>query len=228
MKNLSKLQKFNIIFFGLVIVLCIILTIVLKFSFLALVACISGIMYMAFLSDRNFLNFIIGFISSTTYIIIAYQAKLYGEAIFYLFFDLPMILVSYLFWRKHHETKFTVYPRKLNAKNTTLICIVSLASVVGYGFLLKAMGDVSPFIDATSTVISFIATILMTLRYREQWIMWIIVYVNGILLWVVTFDLLMLIMAICCFISSLLGYISWSRSQKIDESDKSLKLLKNN
>ena len=80
MKKTNKLEICNYIFFGIVILVCIILTIVLKLSWLTLISCVSGIMYMVFLSDKNILNFIVGFISSTTYIFVAYKAKLFGDA----------------------------------------------------------------------------------------------------------------------------------------------------
>ena len=52
----------------------------------------------------------------------------------------------------------------------------------------------------------------MALRYREQWFMWIIVYAISIIMWATTFNLLMLIMSICCFISSIIGFVNWTKS----------------
>ena len=59
---------------------------------------------------------------------------------------------------------------------------------------------------------SFIATILMAKRYREQWFMWIVVYIVSVIMWSTTFDLLMLIMSASCLVSCIIGYINWSRS----------------
>lgn len=62
-------------FFALVMIGCVILTLIFNFNWLTLIACLSGIGYIVFLSDRNLLNFIIGFISSTTYIFVAFNAN---------------------------------------------------------------------------------------------------------------------------------------------------------
>jgi len=69
------------------------------------------------------------------------------------------------------------------------------------------------------SVVSFIATVLMAKRYREQWIMWIVVYAVSVVMWATTFDLLMLIMSISCLLSSIIGFITWSRNVKIAKSE---------
>jgi len=216
-----KSKRFEIInysFFSAVIVACLVLTIVCKIYWLSFVASASSILYIVLLSERNLLNFIVGFVSSTSYIVIAYQSLLYGEAIFYLVFDIPMIVVSFIMWKKHMETKYKVETKKLSIKNIFLIVLVSSISVVGYGFFLRAIGGENTFIDALSTVVTLTATILMALRYKEQWFMWIIVYAVSIVLWATTFNLLMLIMSISCFISSFIGYINWTISTKKKET----------
>jgi nicotinamide riboside transporter PnuC len=61
MKN-KKLVILNYSFFSAIMLTCVILTFVLKLNWLTLISCISGISYIVFLSDRNLLNFIVGFI----------------------------------------------------------------------------------------------------------------------------------------------------------------------
>ena len=208
----------NYTFFSLVIIACLVLTIVLHLDWLAFVSCAASILYIVFLSDKNILNFIIGFISSSTYLVVAYKSHLYGEAIFYLVVDIPMIFISFVLWKKHMETKLKVESKKLSFNNIMFIFVISAIAVVGYGFILKAIGGANTFVDALSTVVTLVATILMALRYREQWIMWIVVYVVSVVLWSTTFDLLMLIMSCSCLLSSIVGFIYWSKSAKVEES----------
>lgn len=112
------------------------------------------------------------------------------------------------------ETKLKVKSKKLSVKQTILICVSSVAVVVGYAFFLKAIGGVNVFVDAISTVVSFIATLLMAFRYREQWIMWVIVYIVSIIMWATTFNLLMLMMSISCFVSCFIGFLNWTLTSK--------------
>jgi len=212
MKKNKTFTYINYSFFSLIIIVCIILTIILKLNPLALLSCVAGIMYVVFLSDRNILNFIIGFISSTTYIIIAFQAKLYGEVIFYLIIDLPMIFISFFMWKKHLDNSLRVIARKLSLKQILIIGCMSTICILVYAQILKALGGTNIYVDATSTVVSFIATLLMALRFREQWILWVIVYIVSIVMWATTFNLLMLIMSISCFISCFIGFINWTKA----------------
>ena len=211
-----KHLNFKTILFGSIIALCIILTFIFNLGFLPLISSIAGILYVALLSERNILNFIIGFISSSTYIVIAYLSKLYGEVIFYLVIDLPMIFISYYAWSKNLENKYQVKSRSLSLKSTVIIFSISIISIFLYSMILDYLGGVNTIVDATSTVVSFIATILMALRYREQWYMWVIVYIVSIIMWATTFNLLMLIMSIACFISCFIGLINWKKEEKME------------
>ncbi len=204
----------NYIFFSLVIVVCITLAIMLKLNWLTTISCIAGILYVVFLSDRSVLNFIVGFISSTTYILVAFRARLFGEVIFYLIVDLPMIFVSFFMWKKHTGKDLRVESRKLSLKQILLTLFASAIVVCVYAWILKLIGGVNVIVDAISTVVSFIATLLMAFRYREQWLLWVVVYIVSIIMWATTFDLLMLIMSISCFISCFVGFVNWSLGAK--------------
>lgn len=204
----------NYVFFCMVILASIVITIIFKLNWLTLIACVSSICYIVFLSDRNLLNFIIGFISSTTYIFVAWKAKIYGEVIFYLIIDLPMIFISYFMWKRNLESSLRVNARKMSKKQILLTTLISAVAIVLYSFFLRLIGGVSYVVDATSTVSSLIATILMAKRYREQWFMWVVVYIVSVIMWIVTFDILMLIMSISCLISSIIGFVSWSKNAK--------------
>lgn len=201
--------------FSVVFVLCLVLTIVLKLSWLSFVSAIFGILYMVFLSERSVFNFLIGLVSTLTYTIITYNVHLYGETIFYLTFDLPMILISFLFWKNHLENN-KVKPREISTRNKIILLVSSLVIIYLYSLFLNLIGGEFVLIDAASSITTIIATILMSQRFREQWFMWVVVYVISIIMWISVFDILMLIMSICCFISSLVGYINW-RTRKATE-----------
>lgn len=219
--NSNKIEKglnyFSYITFGFVIIASIVLTFLLDLGIVTMVSCIAGILYVCFLSSRSILNFIIGLVSTTTYIFIAFQSKLFGEVIFYLFFDLPMILISFLIWKKKLNQDLTVKSKKLSLKIWLIIIALSAIVVLGYSFILKKIGGVNVYLDALSTVVSVIATLLMCFRYREQWFMWIVVYAVSVVMWATTFNLLMLIMSICCLVSSFFGYIIWSLDKNIEK-----------
>ena len=199
----------NYVFFSLVIVACLVLTIVLHLDWLAFVTCSTNILYFVFLSDKNILNYSVGLISSATYIVIAYNSKLYGEMVYYLAIDIPMAIIAFILWLKHRETALRVETRKMSFKWLIITFVCSSACVVAGAFILKAVGGSNVWLDSMVVVISFVASILMMLRFREQWFMWILLYVVAVILWSINFDLLMLIMSASALLSSVIGFVVW-------------------
>lgn len=220
MKLMDSIKKFNInklllySSLSISIIIAIVLTFVYKLDWFNLLVCISGVLYLALLADRNFINFLIGIINVTIYVVVAYKFKLFGEVIFYCFFDLPMAFISYFLWRKHKDTKLTVKSRSLKLSTWLIIVGICSISVFVYGLFLKFIGGENVFIDALSTVVSTVATLLMAFRYKEQWFMWIVVYVVSIIMWCFAFDVLMIIMSVECTIISILGYVEWKINTK--------------
>ena len=51
----------------------------------------------------------------------------------------------------------------------------AVISIFLYKLLLDALGGNNTILDSASTMISIIANTLMLLRYREQWLLWIII-----------------------------------------------------
>lgn len=209
MRN-KMFTRLHYLFFLFVMAACVVLSITMKLNWITLISCVSGIAYIVFLSDRNFLNFIVGFIATTTYIFVSFAAKLYGEVIFYFLVDLPMIFISYFMWKRNVDTTLRVSARKMSLKQIGGVTLISVFAIFVYSLFLKAIGGNNYIIDATSTAVSFIATVLMAKRYREQWFMWVIVYAISVVMWAVTFDLLMLIMSVSCLVSCFIGFINWS------------------
>ena len=69
----------NYMFFCMVILASIVITIIFKLNWLTLIACVSSICYIVFLSDRNLLNFIIGFIAFPFFTIFAGLLNALGD-----------------------------------------------------------------------------------------------------------------------------------------------------
>lgn len=195
-------------------VLAIVLSIVFKLSLIELIVCITGILYLSLLADKNLFNFIAGIINVLLYCYVAYRSMVYGEMIFYLAFDLPFSIIAFVLWTKHKESKFKVEIRSLTKQGYLIIIGVFVAISIVLYFLLNALNDASPIIDSISAGASVVATILMAQRYKEQWWMWIVVYIISTILWIDVLNVLMIIMSAEGIIISILGYIIWRKENK--------------
>jgi nicotinamide mononucleotide transporter len=102
---------------------------------------------------------------------------------------------------------------------TLLICLLSIAGM-GYVLALNPLQN-TPYIDATTNVLSIIATILMMYRYREQWLLYILLNVFTVLMWGIrtangsSEGPLMIVMWSAYLINAGYGYWNWSRGAKL-------------
>ena len=97
---------------------------------------------------------------------------------------------------------------------------VVVAAVIGtlaYTELLKSLGSALPALDGATVVVSIVAQVLMVLRYREQWVLWIVVNILTISLWAAMWlhhgetSLPLLVMYGMYLCNSLYGYYNWTQ-----------------
>ena len=71
--------------------------------------------------------------------------------------------------------------------------------------------DTQPLLDSVTTVPAFIAQILLTFRYREQWVFWFIINVGSIFMWLNASDYCMFAQYVFWAANAGLGWYMWSR-----------------
>lgn len=191
MNNMKKLfEGWTLFEKGLLIVGCVlmgILSIVWKESPLGITTSLAGIISVILCAKGKIENYYFGLYQAITYIYIAYNSKLYGEVMYNLVM-IPMIIVGYFTWKNNMEKDNSeVKARNLTVKGIIILVLSSIILIFAYAKILELMGGNFAIIDAASTVLSIVATILMIARYTEQWIVWIIVNVVSVILWIMPF-----------------------------------------
>ena len=93
------------------------------------------------------------------------------------------------------------------ARNLTL-------GILGYKVILDLLGGAGTLLDSASTVTSVVANALMMLRYREQWLLWIIIDIITVIMWVLVGDLVMVTMWSVYLINAFYGYHNWTKMAK--------------
>jgi nicotinamide mononucleotide transporter len=66
-------------------------------------------------------------------------------------------------------------------------------------------------LDSATTVPAFIAQMLMIMRYREQWIFWLIIDIGSILMWIHAGDWCMVAQFVFWTINCIYGFYKWSK-----------------
>ena len=93
--------------------------------------------------------------------------------------------------------------------------LISLAMVIvgipALYFLLRALNDPNPFLDAITTSLSIIGTWWLTRSFIQQWWIWIIADVFAIWMNVNLDNKWFVVQFILCIISSFIGLWNWNR-----------------
>ena len=179
------------------------------------IAAICGIFCVVLCAKGKKSQYIWGLINVIGYIIIAFINKYYGEVMLNALYYLPSQFIGYYLWNKHENKKTeNVKGKKLNIKQTLVLLVCTGLSIFLYKLLLDYLGGNNTILDSASTMISIIANTLMLLRYREQWLLWIIIDMITVVMWILMKDYIMVTMWAVYLINAFYGYINWTKIAK--------------
>ena len=160
-----------------------------------------------------------GFVNIAAYIVIAWISKYYGEVMLNAFYYLPTQFVGLYFWNKHYNKQSeTVKSKKMSLPFIGISVVVIGLCIWGYRLVLVWLGGHATWLDSTSTAFSLVANALMVLRYREQWVLWIVVDAITVLLWVLSGDPIQITMWAVFLLNACYGLYTWSKLNKRDNA----------
>lgn len=177
------------------------------------IAAVSGIFCVVLCAKGKKEQYIWGVINVIGYIIVAFLNKYYGEVMLNLIYYLPSQFLGYFLWKKHQNMD-KVEGRKLNLKKSILLLLLCTFSILGYKLILDLLGGNSTLLDSASTMISVVANTLMLLRYREQWLLWIIIDTITVVMWLLVGDFIMVTMWMVYLLNAFYGYYNWTKIAK--------------
>lgn len=197
-------------------------------SLAATISALTGILCVVFVGKGKISNYFFGLISVALYAYVSYTYKLYGEMMLNLIVYVPVQFIGFYMWQKHMTSENTVsqdnaeevIAKALNGKQWLIVIATTIIGTFAYIELLKLLGSALPALDGATVVISIVAQVLMIMRYREQWVLWILVNVLTISLWAAMWLkhgetssplLVMYCMYLC---NSLYSYYNWTKLVK--------------
>ncbi|SNQ29297.1 nicotinamide riboside transporter PnuC [Acinetobacter apis] len=182
-----------------------------------LICALSNMLCVVLVAKGRLENFFFGMIATSLYAYISYHNQIYGEAMLSGLFYFPMQFIGLYFWLKHREktTKQSdVQIKQLSIQGwgimLPLVCICAL----GYAELLAYLNAQQVHLDSFTVVICIFAQILMTLRYTEQWLLWMSANILGMIIWVNAENYAMVMMTCASLFNSLYGWLHWKKQTK--------------
>jgi len=214
-------KKNEYIIITITIIFSIIIGIISKDIIIGSLILATGILCAYFASLGKRINYILGFIN---YILMAYVSlknNLYGMVCFYTFVFAPLQIRGFISWNKKLDDNKNVKVRGFTLKNSILITILCILSSLILGYLLSLIPKQQlSLLDATSNCINLCGVILMILRFRESWWIWLINNIIDLIIWIIIFinngnnSFMMLLTSIAYLLINIYGIIKWNIKAK--------------
>lgn len=181
---------------------------------LNIIAGIAGVISVVLCAKGRTLFYYIGYIQNFTYVILSYQNHFYGEVIEQFFYIITMIIGTYI-WKKNEQTNedgtSDVKAKALTIKQWMLSIVFFVVGTLGFGYFLEGIGNAQAMTDSATNVMAVIAQLLMMLRFKEQWIWWLLIDLLCIKMWFVAGNWSMVAMYIAWTINCIYGWYNWKK-----------------
>ncbi|SEU10104.1 nicotinamide riboside transporter PnuC [Paenibacillus sp. NFR01] len=213
-------NRFELVWLFLFTAIAIIFTVVSKDSLLGFTVFITGVLCVVLTAKGKLISYVFGMYNTFGYAYIAYVNGLNGELMLNLLFFVPMNVIGFYMWRRNMEGG-KLAMRQMKVRDMLLVGAVCVAGSVLLGFGLSFIkGQNSPYIDAITTVLSIVATLLMVTRFKEQWLLYIVLNMFTVLLWVIRTaegsgeGPMMIVMWSAYLMNAVYGYYNWNKGAK--------------
>lgn len=177
------------------------------------ISAVCGVICIFFTAKANISNFVFASVNTIVYAVYLVYWHIWGTAMLEILFYIPMNFVSWYFWAKHRDQEIlqkTKSKRLATWQNGLCAAIVVVSALIYHAVLVKIGGEVAWF-DAFTLSIGILATILELLRYREQYVWWIITDIVSIGMYIAHFDMVYLTKRSIYLIIAVIGLINWAR-----------------
>lgn len=212
--------RFEIIWLLVASITIFSLSIYWKESSIGIISSLTGVLCVIFTGKGKLSAYIFGLINSVLYAYIAYKSQFYGEVMLNTLYYVPMQFIGFFLWNKNLDTETHELKKQRLTKNQAITyTVVTIISIIIYGYILSVLNGSLPYIDSISTCLSILAMIFSVKRLREQWVIWIIINCVTIWMWSVEFiahqsNIATLLMWSVYLINSVLMLIKWNRDTK--------------
>ena len=177
------------------------------------VSAIAGIFCVFFCAKASVSTFAFGIVNTLAYIVYLAYWHIWGTMCLELFLYLPMGIVGWVQWAGHRDAlrRELTQARRLKAWQNllTVVCVCGL-TLIARRILARAGGAVV-WLDAATVAVGITATGLQTLRYREQYVWWLVTDVVSVAMYIRHFDPVYLTKRSIYLIVAVIGLINWIR-----------------
>lgn len=213
----------------IITIICIIISIVTGYLSSDLLiggsALATGLLCAYFASEGKKINYILGIINSILIAISSYKNNFYGLFFFNLFVFTPINLQGFFSWNKNLNEDNKVKVKEFTLKNSIIIVISCIIGSFIVGYLLSLIPSQNlAFMDASSNCINLCGVILMVLRFKESWWIWLVNNIIDLAIWTIALinkgdgAFMMFLVATGYLLINVYGIYKWQKEAKKTKS----------
>lgn len=209
-------QQKNKIYTILIIAFSIICGIISKDYFLGTIILASGLLNSYYASVGKIYNYIFGAVYCALSGYVCLKTGLNGIAILSFAVYFPSQIHGYFSWKNKKDGNKEVKVRGFTLKNSIIIISSCIIGSLLLGLLLsKIPTQQLAFLDSSSNILNLCGIILMNLRFKECWAVWLFNNTVDLIIWVVNFmnntvnSTMMLLVSIGYLLINIYGLIKW-------------------
>lgn len=187
------------------------------------ISSVTGIIGAILVAKGKLSSYYWGFVATALYAYISFTYKMYGETIMYTLLFTPLQLIGGILWSQKLKLsedgqKADVVKKWLTTKQRLMVTVGTLIVIAVYAYGVSLLKGYSPGLDSATAILSVLATVLMVLRYSEQWLVWILVNTVAIIMWVQATihhqgaGAAILAMWVTFWLNSLYGWYKWKKN----------------
>lgn len=208
-------------------------------SWIEAIGTIFGLLCIWFASKEKIINYLFGLINVTLFAAIFFQIQLYASLLLQVFFFVANLYGWYAWSRQneHHEAALKIrWLSRQKALVLLVVCAVAIALMTQFIdpvfavlttiaiSIMQALGvsvampelqpDAFPLWDSTMLVLSIAAMILMTRKYVENWLLWVVINVISVVIYAIQGVYAMSLEYILLLVIALMGSFAWINSAR--------------
>ncbi|MDB5672612.1 MAG: nicotinamide mononucleotide transporter [Alphaproteobacteria bacterium] len=179
-----------------------------------IIAALLGLANIVLIVRRSVWNYMFGLLMVSLYFFVFLDARLYSDALLQIFFFVVQIY-GWWHWARVEAEAGEVVVERLSALQRTVWSLATALTVFALGSLMRDHTNAAyPIWDASVAGLSVVAQILMSRRYVENWLLWILVDIIGIGLYAAKGLWPTVVLYAVFLVLAVVGFVQWLRAPR--------------
>jgi len=186
----------------------------------------TGLLCAYYASIGKRISYILGVINYLLIGFVSYKNSLNGIFLFSLLVYTPLNIQGYITWNKNLNEDKNVKVREFSLRNSIIITISCVLGSFIVSYLLSLIpGQRLAFMDAASNSINLCGVILMILRFKESWWIWLINNIIDLAIWTITAlnhgegSIMLFLTSLGYLLINIYGIIKWNKEAKNNKKE---------